>query len=127
MNKNHWIGLGLVVALGGAATSGAQQPQQDLEPRVAALEGALQRSSERTRELEERTERLEAYVQGLARSSESLAASLQAAEEAGFTAGINPRSRELLLAGWRSHLATQRAGLPKPPEPPPPPGPRDRR
>lgn len=119
MNKHLLIGVGLVVivALAGAARGGHQQPQVDLEARVAALEAELQRAAARALELEERAERLERYVASLARSSESLAAALQAAEEAGFTAGINPRSRELLLAGWRAHLATQRAGLPKPPEP----------
>lgn len=116
MKKNHLIGLGLVVALAGAATSGAQGP--DLEARVAALESELNASAARTVELTERADRLESFVQEISKSSEALAATLTASEEAGFTAGINPRSRELLLEGWRAHLATLRAGLPKPPEPP---------
>lgn len=118
MKLNLLIGLLLVLSLAGLSPSGAQQPAGDLEMRVAGLEAELVRALERERALEERIVRLERYVEGLAKSSEGLTATLQASEEAGFTAGINPRSRELLLAGWREHLAVLRAGLPKPPAAP---------
>ncbi len=118
MKLNLLIGLLLVLSLAGLSPSGAQQPARDLEARVAGLEAELVRSMERERALEERLVRLEQYVEGLSKSSATLVATLQASEEAGFTAGINPRSRELLLAGWREHLAVLRAGLPKPPAPP---------
>lgn len=52
-------------------------------------------------------------LQAQADAAEDLEASLARSEELGFTAGINPRSREVLLAGWRGYLDEQQVALPK--------------
>ncbi len=120
MKSIQWIGLALAAAVGGAVSQ-AQGQRPDIEQRVTALEAELGAAGGRVLELEERVQTLEAYVKEVSRSSADLSGTLAASEEAGFTAGINPRSRELLLAGWRKHLATLQQGLPKPPEEPAPP------
>jgi hypothetical protein len=67
------------------------------------------------------------YLDAQATSAASLQDALAASEAAGFTAGINPNSREILLAGWREMLGTQQRDVPAMPvtplvEPPKKPG-----
>ena len=61
------------------------------------------------------------YLQANAASAKALGETLDASEEAGFTYGINPESRHILLRGWREHLAAVGTSVPKvPPGPPRP-------
>ena len=53
-----------------------------------------------------------AYIGRQAMQAESMVDVLQVSEDEGFTAGINPRSREVLLAGFRSLLAEAQAHVP---------------
>ena len=102
---------GLLLICGFAA------PQDDagndnLAKRVEALETevqALRTELKATRALQDETSR---YLDAQARAAKDLQGSFDAAEKAGYTAGINFRSRELLLAGWRSYTATQLKGVP---------------
>ncbi len=52
------------------------------------------------------------YLDAQATSAAALQEALAASEAAGFTAGINPNSREILLAGWRATLNTQQRDVP---------------
>lgn len=74
--------------------------------------------------LERQEEALDAtikYMLAQAEGSKEVAKALDASETAGFVYGINPRSREILLAAWREQLAKMQAGLPEVrPETPPP-------
>jgi len=86
---------------------------QDLEARVTALEGELaaaRKDGEETRALLDQTL---AYLEAQAKSAQSMLGVLNESEQAGFTAGINFHSRELLLAGWRSYYNAQQEKLPK--------------
>jgi hypothetical protein len=55
------------------------------------------------------------YLADQATSAKNLAATLDASEAAGFTYGINPDSRHILLKGWREQLATAQKDVPKTP------------
>lgn len=60
------------------------------------------------------------YLRRQAGQAEDLLRTLDESEDAGFTAGINPRSRELLLAGFRAAASEAQVGLPgDAPEPAP--------
>ncbi len=96
------------------APVGAQRSAQDsgLDARVAALEVALaseQKAHAETRALLDQTV---AYLEEQSKSAQSMLGVLDAAEAAGFTAGINFHSRELLLAGWREAYATAQKDVP---------------
>jgi hypothetical protein len=60
------------------------------------------------------------YMEKQAKAAAAMMDVLDRAERAGFTYGINPDSRHLLLAGWRDQLATAQKDLPELPPPPPP-------
>lgn len=66
------------------------------------------------------------YLQSQSKNAAEMAAVLDESEKAGFTYGINPDSRHVLLRGWREQLAGAQKDVPQveaPPEPPPPPRP----
>src|SRR5688572_20585954 len=44
------------------------------------------------------------YLDAQAKSAALMAETLDESEKAGFTFGINPDSRHILLTGWREHL-----------------------
>lgn len=95
------------------------QERRTLEERVEKLEKALAATVDRTdalsAELAATTALLDQtvrYVQAQAHGAAALARTLDQSEQEGFTYGINPRSRELLLSGWRGSLRTARTGVP---------------
>jgi uncharacterized coiled-coil protein SlyX len=52
------------------------------------------------------------YLNAQAESAADMAGTLDTSEQEGFTFGINPRSREVLLEGWRARLQAIRRDLP---------------
>ena len=62
------------------------------------------------------------YLNEQAKAAAQMQDVLDASEKAGFTFGINPDSRILLLAGWHEALAAAQKDLPLPPAAPPPNG-----
>lgn len=65
------------------------------------------------------TEKTAKYIAEQAKAATSMLDTLDASEKAGFTFGINPESRILLLQGWRESLAAAQKDLPLPVTPPP--------
>ena len=64
------------------------------------------------------------YFDLQAKSAAAMEASLDEAEKLGFTYGINPNSRHVMLRGWREQLANVQKDVPVaeiPPEKPAPP------
>jgi hypothetical protein len=58
------------------------------------------------------------YLNAQAEAARSMQATLDDSEQQGFTYGINPNSRIVLLEGWRAQLATQQEAVPgAPPKP----------
>lgn len=86
-----------------------------------ALEAALQRQQEVLERVEARLDALESYARAQASAEEAFVAATRAAREAGFAAGINPHSRELLLEAWAARAAAAAKGLPGAPSQPSPP------
>ncbi len=115
------LALGLAAALftltGSAQTS---QAEQDLEQRVEALEKQLEQARAESdglasalAENSEALDQLKRWAEGQAKAAASMARTLDSAEQQGFTVGINFKSRETLLAGWRSTLNQAQQGLGK--------------
>lgn len=115
------------------AAAAAQEPAkagagQDLEARLAALEGkvvALEKKNEETRGLVEETVK---YLEQHGKAAQTLTSALDLSKEQGFAVGENWKSRETLLEGLRAYLAEGQNGLPKlaPPTPAPKPAPAQR-
>ncbi len=91
----------------------AQEGTQALEERVLQLESALSDLKKRNDESEKRLEQVVAYLEKQARAGEQLLASLEESERLGFTAGINFRSREVLLAAFRAYWGEEQADVPR--------------
>lgn len=103
-----------------APRSGDSQVAEDLEATVTRQAAELVA-------LQGRVEALEAFARSQASAEEAFAAAAEKARDAGFTAGINPRSRELLLDAWAAKAAATRSAAPGPPEASEEPAPRRRR
>jgi hypothetical protein len=104
----------------GLSARPAEPQEGDLTPRIAALEQALAAQTQRLELADQERQQmlakvsaLEACLTGQAKSIDELVASLGRVESQGFTAGINPKSREELLAGLRSYLGAQKEALGK--------------
>src|SRR5687768_8603453 len=91
---NSWIVLGALL------TAGWSVQQQDAG------------NPAQVQALEKRVEVLEKYVQNQARAAEVLSRSLYESDAQGFTYGINPSSRKVLLAGLRGVAGAAQQGVP---------------
>ncbi|MEZ5976220.1 MAG: hypothetical protein R3F17_00470 [Planctomycetota bacterium] len=80
-------------------TIGAMNPGDDTQALTA-----------RVQVLETKVKEMQAKLDAQSKSASELLVSLKAAEDAGFTAGINPRSREILLSAWRAHAKASVGG-----------------
>ena len=70
-------------------------PQQETDPQIAALQ-------QKVTALEEKLESYDTFMEAQAKAGETLVDALARCEAEGFTAGINPKSREILLDGLRA-------------------------
>ena len=96
----------------GLAQEASQDPQDPLDARVEALEQevlALRAETAAQKALLEETTR---YLAGAKQRSDDLLKTLDEAQKAGFTAGINYTSREILLAGFREYARGEAADVP---------------
>ncbi|MDP6538281.1 MAG: hypothetical protein QF903_03270 [Planctomycetota bacterium] len=82
--------------------------ERELSTTRASL-AALTTEASSTADLARRTA---AWARAQAAAATAMTATLDAAEGAGFTKGINFTSREILLAGWRRSLAALGEDLP---------------
>jgi hypothetical protein len=87
--------------------------QESLEARVAKLEEELAASKKREQETRALLEQTLVYLDQRSKGAQALLAVLDESEREGFTAGINFRSREILLAGLRAYWGDTPKGLPK--------------
>ena len=81
--------------------SAPQRPQAD--PELEALKAEVE-------SLNARVEAMEAFAEAQAAAGAELMTALAQSEAKGFTAGINPESREVLLAGLRASAEAMQAG-----------------
>ncbi len=113
--KNHWIlcaALGAGLASSNAMPQPAQDDAQDLEAIVLGLQSEMDDLRETVENSERVTRETIAYLEALSKTSAQMSKTLDSAEEKGFTAGINPSSRETLLSGWRAQLAKLQQNVP---------------
>jgi predicted TIM-barrel fold metal-dependent hydrolase len=116
--------------LGSVAGGQAAQDEATLLERVAALETevvALRKQLDEKRGLsaavelelaraQETTSKLLTYLHTRAQDARAVLTALDQSEAEGFTAGINARSRETLLAGFRAWHSGAEKGLPPAPK-----------
>ena len=86
----------LALTAGYGAEQNAQK--QDAEARLAVVEQELAAVQD--------------YLQAQSKSAAVLAKALDESEKAGFTYGINPNSRKVLLKGWRDFSGTLQRDVP---------------
>lgn len=106
-----------ILSMGGHAQ--VTQEKKNLEQRVEELEKQLEETRGQLAGLTEALEAEAATIDGLAKyvklqaeQAAAMTSTLSRSEAAGFTAGINFNSREILLAGWRKQLAAMQASVP---------------
>lgn len=104
----------IVLAVSGALWGvGAQDPStNNLEQRISGLESQLAEQRKRVDKHEDLIHATIEYLDRQSRSADDMLSTLDRSEAEGFTAGINYRSREVLLAGWRSQLRETKKDLP---------------
>ena len=88
---------------------------------VAAIGvGAQDENREEVEALEKRVTALEQYSQAQAKAAEALVKALDESDVQGFTYGINPGSRKVLLAGLKTSATAAQQAVPgaKPETPP---------
>lgn len=81
--------------------------------RIAKLEAEVEALRAERAQTDKALQAIVGYLEARAKAAGEMAKSLDTVEAAGFTAGINPRSREVLLGSWRGFLAAEGQSLPK--------------
>ena len=108
--------------LTGLAFTEAAQNQDPLQQRLQKLEQDLADCRARVAELAQehkqgkaQFELAQKYLESQAKAAKAMADALDQSEQAGFTYGINPESRQILLRGWREQLGAAQQAVPTPP------------
>jgi hypothetical protein len=119
MNTTSTLALALTVAL---ATLVQEKKPDDTAQRLATVEQELAAHrraavllTKEVGELRTLLDKTVRYVNEQSKAAETMALTLDASEKAGFTYGINPDSRTILLRGWRDALAAAQKDVPTPP------------
>jgi len=86
-------------------------PVQDPDS-LAALEKTIAAQTKTIAASEARLTRLEKYLSAQAAAESAFVEATQAARKAGFVAGINPASREILISAWAARATARNTGLP---------------
>ena len=104
------------VGLSGARaqeTDSTQASQDAVAQRLAKLERSIETLEAENAETKRKLDLTLRYLDKQARGSKGLIAQLEESERLGFTAGMNPRSREVLRGALRSFWTTQQEGVPR--------------
>lgn len=104
-------GLALRTSVPAQAAQAGRAPQE-LEARVATLEGELALEKKRHDETRALLEQTLAYLEKQAKAAQALLVTLDESEREGFAVGENWRSRQILLAGLRAY-GSEEQGVPK--------------
>jgi hypothetical protein len=95
----------------------APKPAGDADKRIETLEKKVTELAKELAETKTLACDVMHYLSEQAGGAESMARTLDESEQAGFTYGVNPESRSILLRGWRDQLASWQKNLPKLPDP----------
>jgi len=116
ITKRLWIPLSVVLVTG----IGAQEVQKQDEGQKGELEEIVMIQGLRIELLEQDLQAVTDYLAAQAASAKVLARTMDQADDAGFTWGVNPNAHELVLDGIRAHSKSIQKDLPGPkpaPEP----------
>lgn len=112
------LSVGMFLLVMGGSVQSAQE-KQTLETRVQQLEFQISTDSavvmtllDDVKKLQAHQAQVNSYLAAQVAQAQALAKTLDESEAEGFAQGINFRSRELLLAGWREQIATQQKNVP---------------
>ncbi|MFT5286148.1 MAG: hypothetical protein ACI8TQ_002316 [Planctomycetota bacterium] len=113
MRRQIILLLAITCFVGISATSfGQAETKADLESQVVALSSEVATLREDLQHSQTQIDQMLLYFKNNQKAAAELSKALTASETAGFTFGINPKSRELLLAGWRKQLDTAQKNVP---------------
>ena len=84
---------------------------QETDPSMAQLKAQVE-------ELTEKVHSFEEFLESQAAAGEELEAAVARSHAEGFTAGINPKSRETLLGALKAQAEVMKSGAPDKPEAP---------
>lgn len=108
--------LGLATFQGTVAYD-AQAQVDALQKDVAALQKVVEAQAKDAADARVLAEKNAKYAAGQAKAAAAMLETLDASEKAGFTFGINPESRVVLLSGWRDALEAAQRDVPALPAP----------
>ncbi len=117
-------GLFATACLGLAAfqttqATGAEARLKDLETQVAELQRTVDAQAKDASDARVLAEKNAKYAETQAKAAAAMMVTLEASEKEGFTYGINPESRIVLLRGWREALMAAQSNVPALPAPGP--------
>ena len=95
-----------------ASTFGQAEADSKLEEQVGQLSNEVAQLRDDLEHSQAQIDQVLAFIQTNQRAAAEMARALADSETAGFTYGINPKSRELLLAGWRKQLDAMQKNVP---------------
>jgi hypothetical protein len=120
MKRHAWIAVVVLALLvSGVAfsqTTRAQDPAKakadGLEKDVADARAQIAKLGADLAATQSKLDGVLRYLDAQSKAAKAMVDVLQASETAGFTYGINPNSRTLMLKGWRDQLAAAQQTLP---------------
>lgn len=101
-------------ALTQAPAPSKSAPATEKDKELEELRGKLDALQQEAKLQSARIDQLTRYLEAQAKAAQAMQDTLAQSEKEGFTYGINPRSREILLNGWREQLSTLQRDLPQP-------------
>jgi N-acetylmuramic acid 6-phosphate (MurNAc-6-P) etherase len=98
----------------------AESRLKDVEAQVADMRKIVDSQAKDLADAKLLAEKNARYADAQAKAAAAMLQTLDASEKAGFTFGINPESRIVLLSGWREALNAAQRDLPALPSGPAP-------
>ena len=128
MKSHAWIVVAVLALFAAtiafSSTTRAQDPAKakpdGVEKDVAEARVRIEKLSTDLAATQAKLDSVLRYLDAQSKSAKAMVDTLQASETAGFTYGINPNSRTIMLKGWRDLLATAQQPLPGAPALPAP-------
>ena len=106
------LACGMAFSQNPPAQDPAPQRVDKFETELAATRLRVEALSAEVADLKKQVASAVAYIATQAKSAAAMAAILDESEKAGFTYGLNPDSRHVLLRGWREQLAAAQKDVP---------------
>jgi cell division protein FtsB len=112
------LACGLAFSQNPAVQDPAGQRIDKLEKDLAASRLRVEALSTEVGDLKKQVTAAVKYLEAQSKQAAAMSGVLDESEKAGFTYGLNPDSRHILLKGWRDQLATAQKDVPELPATP---------